>query len=579
LVTLEKERQKAVDELANLGIVHISELTPPQATQIEEKEKELNLINSVIQILEKINANSVSFKKFTFSFSLWQKIAQHIIDLDRRIFQLEEYRQKLLLQLEEYKDWGDFDIGEIAKLEPHQIYVKFYLIPKKELRSIPKDFFVKPIFFKNNFCGCVVIGYKKIPQLTFKEIKFSKLSILQIKKRLEEDQKLKEILKEELFSFLSLKEDFLKIKKTLEEELLILKTVFGMERVGVLVYLVGFVPYDKVDLIENLAKKNNWAYLTVDPKKDEPVPTLIKVPKFLEIIQPVFRFLELVPGYDEQDISLWFLIFFSIFFGIIIGDAGYGLVYFFLTLLFETKFGKRVKDKNIFGLFYLLSLSAIILGLFSGTFFGQNLFNLKPLFSFFKNDLNIQKLCFLLGAIHLSIAHLYKAIIKFPELEFLSQIGWLIIVWASFYLAKSLVLGEMWVSFIKWLYLGGAILIIFFTSPSKNLIKSIFSGLGSVLSNLTGTFTDLVSYIRLFAVGLASIAVADTFNQMAIQIGFGNFLRSLIASLVLICGHFLNILLGPMSVLVHGVRLNVLEFCNHLDIKWKGFFYKPLKKS
>ncbi|MCM8819582.1 MAG: hypothetical protein NC925_02180, partial [Candidatus Omnitrophica bacterium] len=412
-----------------------------------------------------------------------------------------------------------------------------------------------------------------------KEIKFSKLSLSQIKRRLEEDQRLKEKLNEELFSFLSIKEDFLKIKDNIEEELLILKAVFSMEKIGDLAYLVGFVPFDKVVLVENLAKKNNWAYLVVDPKIDEPVPTLIVAPKVLEIIQPVFRFLELIPGYDELDISFLFLIFFSIFFGIIIGDVGYGLVYFFLTLFFQNKFSKKIKDKNIFGLFYLLSSSAIIWGVFSGTFFGQNLFNLKPLFSFFKNDLNIQKLCFLLGAIHLSIAHLWKAILKFPKLEFLSQIGWAIIIWASFYLAKSLVLGDVWVSFIKWLYLVGIILVIFFSLPSKNLIKSIFSGLANVLSNLVSTFTDLVSYIRLFAVGLASVAVADAFNKMAIQIGFGNFLRGLISSLILICGHLLNILLGPMSVLVHGVRLNVLEFCNHLDIKWKGFSYKPLKRS
>jgi len=63
---------------------------------------------------------------------------------------------------------------------------------------------------------------------------------------------------------------------------------------------------------------------------------------------------------------------------------------------------------------------------------------------------------------------------------------------------------------------------------------------------------------------------------MAMDVGFGSFISGLLTSLILLVGHFLNIVLGPLSILVHGVRLNVLEFCSHLDIKWSGFNYRPL---
>jgi V/A-type H+-transporting ATPase subunit I len=119
---------------------------------------------------------------------------------------------------------------------------------------------------------------------------------------------------------------------------------------------------------------------------------------------------------------------------------------------------------------------------------------------------------------------------------------------------------------------------VLFTSPQKNILKGLGQGLGALALNLVNSFTDVVSYIRLFAVGLATVAVADSFNRMALDIGFGSFFSGIAAALILFIGQGLNILLGPMSVLVHGVRLNVLEFCGHLNVTWSGFSYKPLKE-
>jgi V/A-type H+-transporting ATPase subunit I len=90
-------------------------------------------------------------------------------------------------------------------------------------------------------------------------------------------------------------------------------------------------------------------------------------------------------------------------------------------------------------------------------------------------------------------------------------------------------------------------------------------------------FTDVISYIRLFAVGLAGLAIAETTNTLAS--GFGEGATALVAGVVIILiGHSLNIILGPMSVLVHGVRLNVLEFSGHANVTWSGFTFEPLKE-
>jgi V/A-type H+-transporting ATPase subunit I len=165
-----------------------------------------------------------------------------------------------------------------------------------------------------------------------------------------------------------------------------------------------------------------------------------------------------------------------------------------------------------------------------------------------------------------------------PSFSALAEAGWISILWGGFFLAKLLILGDSFPFYCKWLFAAGIALVILFAKPNRNILKGLGAGLGNLLLNIVNSFTDVVSYIRLFAVGLATVAVADAFNSMAMDVGYSSIWAALITSLILLLGHTLNVLLGPMSILVHGVRLNVLEFSNHLDLQWKGFAYRPLRK-
>jgi len=118
---------------------------------------------------------------------------------------------------------------------------------------------------------------------------------------------------------------------------------------------------------------------------------------------------------------------------------------------------------------------------------------------------------------------------------------------------------------------------LFFTVPFKSFFKDLFPRLITTFLSIIGSFSDVVSYIRLFAVGMASVAIADAFNQMAEGFGWSSAATGLATVLVLLIGHGLNIVLGAMAVLVHGVRLNVLEFSNHLNMEWSGIEYNPFK--
>ena len=124
----------------------------------------------------------------------------------------------------------------------------------------------------------------------------------------------------------------------------------------------------------------------------------------------------------------------------------------------------------------------------------------------------------------------------------------------------------------------GVILIAGFSNPQKNFIKGIVISLADLPLKLISSFADIVSYVRLFAVGYATVIMASTFDNMAVNIGFGSILSGFAAVLILFIGHSLNILLGLMAIIVHGVRLNMLEFGTHLGLQWSGRAYTPFKE-
>jgi V/A-type H+-transporting ATPase subunit I len=231
--------------------------------------------------------------------------------------------------------------------------------------------------------------------------------------------------------------------------------------------------------------------------------------------------------------------------------------------------------QTIVSLFFLLGSCAIVWGILTGTFFGQGW--LTPLVPQLNNATFMATFCFFLGAFHLSIAHSWRAYLKIPSLTALADVGWIGILWAAFFLARTLILGDAFPSWGIWLVAGGVVLVILFTNPQANVFRGIGEGLGTVALSFMNNITDVISYIRLFAVGLATLAIAETTNYLAS--GFGDGVVALVAgAVILIAGHGLNIILGPMSVLVHGVRLNVLEFSGHANVTWSGVTFEPLKE-
>ncbi|MBL7084786.1 MAG: hypothetical protein ISS43_01600 [Candidatus Omnitrophica bacterium] len=574
-----KEAPCAIEKLRSLGVVHVEHQQMPKGKDISSIQDEIALVKGAISVLSEPEFLQQGLKS-SQGLTDWKFTARHIVDLHNRLDQLQEYSLTLKNRISQWEAWGDFDPDAIRTLGEKGVYIRFYQISVKEIKNLPSTVTVKKISTVRGIANCLLISREK-PEVPFKEIALPQRSLQKMRARLSENSRIMKLIREDIREHTCYRKPLMRTGDLLRQKQEFHEALRGMGQSGDLMYLSGYIPYDAAAALLETSKKEKWGVTINEPSPEDNVPTFIRNPRWVSIIGSVFKVIEIIPGYRELDISLWFLIFFSVFFGMLIGDAAYGVIFFMLTLFAQRKWGHRLSNKSPFILFYLLSCCAIIWGVLSGTFFGQEWLpaSVKPLIPALRNDRNVQGLCFLLGAFHLSIAHLWRAIIKLPSRIALGEIGWISILWVAFFLAKMLVLGDAFPAFGKWFFILGIALVIFFTSPSRNILKGIGAGLANLALNLVNSFTDVVSYIRLFAVGLATVAVADAFNKMALEIGYNSILTGVATSLILLLGHSLNILLGPMSILVHGVRLNILEFCSHLDIKWSGFAYKPLRQE
>ena len=205
---------------------------------------------------------------------------------------------------------------------------------------------------------------------------------------------------------------------------------------------------------------------------------------------------------------------------------------------------------------------------------------------------NVQIFCFTLALIQLSVAHLMCAARNRRSLKVLGDIGAFLELLGIYYLVLSLVVSSAVFPFglvvagvpvgtvAIVLIAGGFAMNFVFSNYEGSIGKSILASLVNIVSMLLGVvnvFSDIVSYIRLWAVGLAGAAISATVNEMAGPL-VGNFLFTILAIVLLVFGHGLNMILNVLSVIVHGIRLNTLEFSSHLDMSWSGHKFQPFQE-
>lgn len=330
-------------------------------------------------------------------------------------------------------------------------------------------------------------------------------------------------------------------------------------------YFTGYVEAENVDRIKTAAKDNSWGLLVEEPTEEDNVPTKLKNNRFVSLIYPLTDFLGTVPGYFEYDISGWFLGFILIFFGIIFGDGGYGLLILAIALVPIIKAYKAKKPVSpAFLLMALMGLTTILWGTLTCSWFGitperlpgwlrslsipviSSVYADKIWYPFWMTEQmgdgltkeqNVQIFCFTLALVQLSAAHVLAAIRHRKTLKAIGDIGSLMQLIGMFYVVLSLVVNANVFSFglvIAGIPIGlvavvfvavGFVLNFVFGNYEGSIVKSIVASLADIVSMLLGVvnvFADIVSYIRLWAVALAGSAISATVNELAGPL-FGRF--------------------------------------------------------
>jgi V/A-type H+-transporting ATPase subunit I len=623
IVGLDKLQEDNLIKLRALGLMHIEK----KAVQMDalsgllEKKAELENAAGILR-------NFAPKKKDAFAPAVLDTstdICAHVLNLAEKRKAAQERIYADLREISRIEKWGDFDPAAFKSLvEKNGLPLFLYELPKRVYEGLgEKQVIVLGRDKVNVYCAALdgPLAGEQPFQLPPKSLSALRDDVGTQKAAVDGIEREFSILFPQIST---LEREISELSGKIEFE----TAKIGMESVedcppemGVS-YISGFVPAPELGFVKRSAAENGWALYASDPAETETPPTLIKSNAVVRIIEPLFSFLGTVPGYREYDISPSYLLFFSIFFAMIFGDAAYGCLLFAISLLAGLGFRKKAgKMPDAAKLFMWLSFCTIVWGALNGAWFAAPYEALPPflqalvlpqfnssvalaafpgvLQKLFKIPAeqpgntaywNVQFLCFSIAIIQLVYARLKNIKKLLPSPVALAQAGWLVMMIGLYFLVLSMLLKVEMPGFAAYFIgIGPAVYFIFAEqkggNPFLNVLKS-FSNILPTFLNAVGSFADIISYIRLFAVGLAGTSIAQSFNSMSGISGFAGggagasvaqvALKLFAAVLILIFGHGLNIVMNALSVIVHGVRLNLLEYAgNHLAIEWSGYSYKP----
>jgi len=356
--------------------------------------------------------------------------------------------------------------------------------------------------------------------------------------------------------------------------------------------LQGWVPRRRVDELEAFAKQNTLAVMTRPPQYEDEPPTLLSNPRPIAGAEGAVTFF-MTPGYRAWD-PTWVMYFsFAGFFAMILADAGYGIVLGVILALLSKRLGRSEPGQRFRQLAGFMVLVTIVYGILIGSYFGFA----PPKGGFFErlviksNGASIMQdreammlFSATIGVFHLMLANLIVAWRWIGSGKAIASVGWALAILGGWLLAVGMIPkpsvagwfatrfgGEAaaWTETLStagWWLLGGGLVAVFLFSSERPLnggVKSILlRGLDGLmgLTNVTKAFGDALSYLRLFALGLASAQLAIVFNGLAADASQVSGIGLLLGLLIFLIGHTLNLILAVVGGVVHGLRLNCIEF-------------------
>jgi V/A-type H+-transporting ATPase subunit I len=584
------EFQPFLEDLQDLGVLDVVEKEAESDKETSSLLQRSDQLNKVIGILKPRIDNSTARPTSLSPDEILNKVTKMQAESDassQRITMLDKSYRSLL-------PWGDFSKDVLRKLADEGFYIRFFVAQEKKFKASWKsDFNLEVINNSEGRVYFVIIqrGDETI-EIDAEEVKapeHSASEVLKEKRAIENSlEQIEAYFTNNAAAFVPVLE---KEKASVDNQVSFDNVISNTESEAdnKVMVLEGWVPKQKVPELEDFLEKKNVFYLSSNPTPGDNVPVKLKNGKFSRLFEPIGNLYSL-PTYGELDITPFFAPFYMLFFGFCLGDAGYGLLIMIGTLISLAFASKKAKPLLILG--FLLGLSTTIMGIIGGTFFGVFLADqpwtwLKSYQEHFVLN-NDQMMLFALGLGYAQVLFgmFLKAanqIIQFGWKFAVSQFGWILIVMFTipFFVMTKMDLIPPEIGTKVWIITGvlGAIPAFLFNSPGKNIFLNIGTGAWQTYGMASGLLGDVLSYIRLFALGISSAILGNVFNTLAMDLSPDTIVvRQIVMILILAFGHSLNFFMAVLGSFVHPLRLTFVEFYKNAGFAGGGNQYKPFSK-
>lgn len=505
--------------------------------------------------------------------------------------QLLAERAKAESELDRLELWGEFDPDMVQRLRAERgITLRFFEIPSKRYDStfeteypieIVSQRAGQTFFVLAHADGDPVVDIPGAQEFRAPTTSYAQQNSY-VKELWQQEQQQEQIMARAALSYDDINRQYLELKDSLDFSRAI---EAGESHADGTIRLVrGWSVADDRAKVEAFADTQQVIFTSEDGKIEDNPPVKLHNNFFARLFEPVGS-LYMLPRYNELDMTPYFAPFFMIFFGMCFGDAGYGILFLLAIAVIWHKLPVKYRDYARFGIY--LNVSTIFFGLLTGNFFGIELMKVPALVEFkeyFVKTESMFNVALGMGAVQIlfgQILRIFNRIKRGGSFKYgLSAIGWVILFFA---------LGISFLGFIPAFTMQStaftvvlaiaAVLILLFNSPGKNPLVNIGAGLYNCYEMATGVVGDLISYVRLFAIGLVGAIIAQIFNALSVGLsGDIPVLSWLMMAVILLIGHGLNIFISILGAFVHPVRLTFVEFFKNAEFEGGSRAFTPFKK-
>lgn len=580
-------------EIRKIGVVHISIKNNEPTPEMQELFRHLNEVDKAAKKLDMLEPEKSETKP---AFKTGEEVFNRLKAMEKEM----EHNHHQVLQLEKEKKqlvpWGNFDWKQVQNLEGQGVHIRFMSCPVRKYNpEWEEEFYLHVIGDQDGYRYFVKIEKTEngVPENGFDEISgadeliLPNRSLSQVKGEIEKLEGDAGALTHELHQIAYYCKPLLKsyhdeIQQQLAEQNALLQTTEEVE--GKVKMLEGWVPETKKAELDNYLEENRILHTTDKAEEEDKVPILLKNNRFAKLYEVIGELYEL-PNHKELDLVPFFAPFYMMFFGFSLGDAGYGLI-----IIAAAQFMKKKMPnlKSVMSLAQWLGLATVIFGVLTGTFFGINLIKseiawLENVKTYMIDEKQLFNLAIIFGVIQIIFGMVLKVINITRVRGFLyslSTIGWLVLMvgFGSVYGLQTKEIISPQVAQIAQIavFAVAGVLILLINHPKRNIFMNFGAGLWDVYSMATSLLGDILSYIRLFALGVSSAILGLVFNSMALSMKPDiPVLGPLVMLIILVVGHGITIFMSALGAFVHPIRLTFVEFYKNAGFTGGGRPYKP----